>query len=886
VDSSSTPLFLDVNADRTVPGPATVPARNLLDEWLGVMSVCAQVVLVGLIMSVASIETLGFRRVVYIAAVGFVVNHVLPSRYRLPFFVALSLFSMAVALGGSPTARIADRSLGLARAGSIVGIGVVLIAICRLPIGFWKRGALLALVGAIVAGFRAGAWDSRVLAVVWPVLAALFMFRIIAYLYDASTSKQRPTWAQSLAYFFLIPNFCALLFPVIDFRTFCQTYYNERDLAIYQRGVKWMTRGIIQLLLYRLVYQLFAVDAANVHDGSELIQFVVTNVFLYLNVSGSFHLFIGLLLLFGFNLPETNHRYFLASSFTDYWRRVNTYWRAFIMKVFYYPAYFRLKNRGQVTALVGATLWSFAITWFLHLYQTWWLKGEVSWTWNDGLFWTSLALLVLANSLWELRHNRRRKLTKGGYTLREAASITVKTAVTFSVITLLWSLWSTPTLKLWFHIWSLADLHTLFWAAAAVGCIMAATVLFEVLPEATKRPVVENGRHDYPRWAAFRWNAFQSAVPLLVTLLVTYYSSSSRLDTGGIQNFPVATVLVQTLTNEKAEGQGRGYYENLTSDDKGSSQFWETMTGRYNARFALSNFTFENEMNVQELKPNVHLKVGGMLIETNRWGMRDRDRNPLKPADTLRLAILGSSHVMGYGLPADEMFEPMLEDQLNNSPAGDTRFEVLNFAVSAQSPLGQIWMLKNRALNFHPNIVLFVAHLNDFEWATHDAERDLHNGIALPLALPPNVFSKVGVTNRTIEPFAVRRLRPQQAQILSYCYQEIVRECQTANVLPVCVFLPVPADLPLDKAKAAKLLQTASDAGFITVDLSDIYAGYDPGKLMLHDIGQHSNAKAHALIADALYGRLTADPRIKLLDRAQRMGARSTAGSVGRNASE
>ena len=50
--------------------------------------------------------------------------------------------------------------------------------------------------------------------------------------------------------------------------------------------------------------------------------------------------------LFGFNLPETQSLYYLASSFTDFWRRINIYWKDFMMKVFYYPAFFGLKRSG------------------------------------------------------------------------------------------------------------------------------------------------------------------------------------------------------------------------------------------------------------------------------------------------------------------------------------------------------------------------------------------------------------------------------------------------------------------------------------------------------------------------------------------------------------
>src|SRR6185503_2864467 len=140
----------------------------------------------------------------------------------------------------------------------------------------------------------------------------------------------------------------------------------------------------------------------------DLVQYLLTNFLLYLRISGQFHLVVGMLCLFGFNLPETHHRYYLASSFTDFWRRINIYWKDFMMKIFFYPAYFRLKSRGPLVALVASTLVGFVVTWALHAAQWFWLRGSFLWAANDVLFWSILAGLVVVNSIWELRRGRKR----------------------------------------------------------------------------------------------------------------------------------------------------------------------------------------------------------------------------------------------------------------------------------------------------------------------------------------------------------------------------------------------------------------------------------------------------------------------------------------------
>ena len=115
--------------------------------------------------------------------------------------------------------------------------------------------------------------------------------------------------------------------------------------------------------------------------------FLVSNYLLYLHVSGQFHLACSVLHIFGFSLPETHNRYLVASSFTDYWRRINIYWKDFMVRVVFNPVAFRLKRRPQWLALSVATTAVFLTTWILHAYQSFWLRGTWAFSWHDTLFW-------------------------------------------------------------------------------------------------------------------------------------------------------------------------------------------------------------------------------------------------------------------------------------------------------------------------------------------------------------------------------------------------------------------------------------------------------------------------------------------------------------------
>ena len=112
-------------------------------------------------------------------------------------------------------------------------------------------------------------------------------------------------------------------------------------------------------------------------DVPHLALFLAASYALYLHVSGHFHIITGVFHLFGFRLPRTHDHYFLASSFTDVWRRMNIPWKEFMAKTVFTPAFFALRGLGTRGAAVLATLSVFVVTWLLHSYQAFWLTGAV-----------------------------------------------------------------------------------------------------------------------------------------------------------------------------------------------------------------------------------------------------------------------------------------------------------------------------------------------------------------------------------------------------------------------------------------------------------------------------------------------------------------------------
>jgi alginate O-acetyltransferase complex protein AlgI len=365
---------------------------------------------------------------------GFAVSYWLPFRFKETFLVVLSLGGAYVLL--SPLV-----------ASLLIAVGLSLFVIIRSRLEFrWRVLALLAVLCVCVIGRATG--HLHLLDSFWPVFGAIFMFRMIVYMYDMKHQAGPASLKGYLSYFFLLPNYYFFLFPVVDHQTFQKGYFKRDIHTVAQQGVWWIFRGTTHLLLYRVIYQWQSrFSPPNVTVATAVVAKIVFSYLLYLRISGQFHVIAGMLCLFGYDMPETNRRYFLAHSINDFWRRANIYWKDFMVKIIYFPAYFKLRRKGALQAELLSTLLVIVATWFLHAYQFFWLKGQFRVTANDSLFWAILGTVMLAN-VWVENRNRRR-LPRTGW--RAGFQNALQIAATFSFIAILWSMWSANSVADWLY---------------------------------------------------------------------------------------------------------------------------------------------------------------------------------------------------------------------------------------------------------------------------------------------------------------------------------------------------------------------------------------------------------------------------------------------------
>ena len=825
-----------------LPDSAQVPRSNLLKT----LAIAAQLALFLFVIERRfELESPAFREIARLAAAGFLVHALLPARFRLAFFALLSISGVLLVMG--PVAG-----------GWVLGLGLAILGICHLPLRFGSRVAVLLLAGAVLAAARTKVFAVPWSGAVWPVLGAMFMFRVIVYVYDLRHVKEPVSIWHRVSYFFLLPNVCFPLFPVVDWRTFLRTYQADSH-RVSQKGMQWMFRGLVHLILYRLIYLHVTIPMSQVGDVGQLGRFLVANYLLYLRISGQFHLIIGMLGLFGFDLPETNRLYLLASSFSDYWRRINIYWKDFMVKVFYYPAFFRLRNLGPTRGMVLATAFVFVVTWALHSYQWFWLRGSFPVTLPDILFWGLIGLFVIISSLREAKAGRTRTLGTKVWTLPESFALALRTTGMFVTICVIWSLWTAGSLASWSALWIFGEPGWTKGWQAVVGFLAAAIVGGTLVR-------LWIGRVPALRVAGPTLDFSRSVLVTGGALLLIAGVGSRRVY--GHFDSEIADVITSLRTQRLNEGDlallTRGYYEDLLGLDRVNTELWEVYmkepAGWYGDESIMYRPT--GDFLGREHVPLAESKAKDIPVIFNRWGMRSADCEKEKPPHTLRIALMGTSYAVGLGIPVDSTWVGLTEARLNREHPSPTyeRAEILNLSVGGYRTAQRLYAMETKAFEFHPDVVFFLAHENDLT-SLKDISDAVREGRPLPYLPLAEMAAMAGVGPGTPEAVAERRLQRIGADLVGWTYKRAVQSCREHGAVPVWLFLRTTNEGDWRKPHDV-LRRLADEAGFVPLDLGDTYGNTPLRSLFLAEWDHHPKVFGHVMIADRLWGEILEHPEI------------------------
>lgn len=794
-------------------------------QWLRIALIPIQLTLVVLVVDqLAILDFVLFPEVFPWIALSAMVCAIIPTPLRLWVFMATTMGVMFF-------------MLGLESGMVTLIISVLFVGVCFLPIAFWAKALISLSLGGCCVLMMTGDIQAPDSVMIASVLGGIFMFRLAYYLHHQR--HERPSSKLMVASYFLIPhNVLLALFPIIDFKSFDRGYLARDPVLIYQRGIRFITLGIFQHVLYRIIYMYLLPHPDSITALPELLADIVLTYMLVLRVVGTFHICIGVLGLYGFDLPPIFNNFLFASGFSDLWRRINIYWKDFIMKIVYYPVLLRIKKLGLGLAIALATLVALAFTWLLHQWQGFWTDGVFPIEQRDIVFWGVFALALIASSLLQLRSKAPRSMAGARSHLIKA----IKIVGTLLFMSALWTYWNSDA-EHWYRLTSVR--------IVGFPIVMAAVVTGVVLFALADYVLHKNKGLRALTMGTGRLN--NVITPLILVLLAVFSSHGLGQDLRFVNS-----LLAEQLNEADQERLEAGYYERVLRSRNPTTPLADIQQQEDEEWLKLRELRAlepVDDLRENVLKPNLRITYKGALFETNSHGLRDQEYSIERVPGTWRVAIMGSSVEMGEGVTNKEVFEARIEERLRHRASG-RGVEMINFAASGLQLAQQVVHFDSTVVRFNPDVVILFNHPNEMSRLVKFLGVSIAKGLPVPYEELEDIISSVHDWSEANPHVVIDQLMTQKVELTFFCLSYLAHACEQRGIIPAWVFVPTTRNVP-DKDDSDLLKQLAMDAGFEVIDIDGCYDGYSLDEIRISPSDGHPNALGHRLMADALYHELT-----------------------------
>ncbi|MFH8086729.1 MAG: SGNH/GDSL hydrolase family protein [Candidatus Aenigmatarchaeota archaeon] len=265
----------------------------------------------------------------------------------------------------------------------------------------------------------------------------------------------------------------------------------------------------------------------------------------------------------------------------------------------------------------------------------------------------------------------------------------------------------------------------------------------------------------------------------------------------------------------------------------------------------------ENPLLHSELRPNYTQIYDGTwvcesptTIKINSYGFRDYEYSLEKPSNTIRIVAVGDSHTFGLGVELEDTYPKVLEKRLNERN-DKKKYEVLNFGVPAYDLNEKIEVLKSKALNFSPDIIIFQYTGDDilFNMELQEKIRKMEGELTQKLRRELNLEEKT-LLQRTIREESLKKIDGQKQQELIERGFERLASILPSNIKLIILAIHTPE---LQMAIFPKIVEKNH---WYIIDTGILYSQYSKKDLELDLKDNHLNPFGYRLISEKIYNLL------------------------------
>jgi lysophospholipase L1-like esterase len=261
-------------------------------------------------------------------------------------------------------------------------------------------------------------------------------------------------------------------------------------------------------------------------------------------------------------------------------------------------------------------------------------------------------------------------------------------------------------------------------------------------------------------------------------------------------------------------------------------------------------------------RPGSRAHLMGVDVAINSKGLRDREIPYQRTPGTLRILMLGDSFTEGWGVALEDTFAKRLERLY---AARGTAAEVINAGVGNYNTVMEVNYFLDEGRKYNPDIIVLNFTFNDAEAVPpYPAENPLLRfcyacvylaGRADTLLREASLRADWKSYYLGLYADDAPGWRDAKAALATLAASTRARRQKllVASLPELHELIPYPLQAITDRAQT-----TARDVGADFVDVLPALQPVPPWQLWVSPTDPHPNARAHALIAETLFRKLTA----------------------------